>query len=92
MPPFTPSGLSEMSELEAEFHRRLPAAKLEVEYLRPEKIYEYVGSDRVDLGLVSYPEPTREIAVLPWRREEMVLGHVAHASAGHARAYRPGGS
>lgn len=66
-------GLSEMSELEAEFHRRLPSAKLEVEYLRPEKIYEYVGSDRVDLGLVSYPEPTREIAVLAWRREEMVL-------------------
>jgi DNA-binding transcriptional LysR family regulator len=66
-------GLSEMSELEAEFHRRLPSAKLEVEYLRPEKIYDYVGSDRVDLGLVSYPEPTREIAVLPWRREEMVL-------------------
>jgi DNA-binding transcriptional LysR family regulator len=66
-------GLSEMSELEAEFHRRLPSAKLEVEYLRPEKIYEYVGSDRVDLGLVSYPEPTREIAVLNWRREEMVL-------------------
>jgi len=66
-------GLSEMSELEAEFHRRLPAARLEVEYLRPEKIYDYVGCDRVDLGLVSYPEPTREIAVLPWRREEMVL-------------------
>ena len=31
------------------------------------------ASDRVDLGLVSYPEPTREIAVLPWRSEEMVL-------------------
>ena len=29
-----------------------------------------IGSD---LGLVSYPEPTREIAVLPWRDEEMVL-------------------
>lgn len=66
-------GLSEMSSLEAEFHRRLPAAKLEVQYLRPEKIYEYVGADRVDLGLVSYPEHTREIAVLPWRNEEMVL-------------------
>jgi DNA-binding transcriptional LysR family regulator len=66
-------GLSEMSELEAEFERRLPTARLEVQYLRPEKVYESVGADRVDLGLVSYPEPTREIAVLPWRREEMVL-------------------
>lgn len=66
-------GLSEMSELEEEFERRLPAAELEVLYLRPEKVYESVASDRVDLGLVSYPEPTREIAVIPWRQEEMVL-------------------
>jgi len=27
----------------------------------------------VDLGLVSYPEPTREISVIPWRQEEMVV-------------------
>ena len=73
LPPYTPSGCLKCRSLEAEFHRRLPAAKLEVQYLRPEKIYEYVGADRVDLGLVSYPEPTREIAVLPWRSEEMVL-------------------
>ena len=79
-------GLSEMSELEAEFHRRLPSARLEVEYLRPEKIYEYVTADRVDLGLVSYPEPTREIAVLPWRREEMVLAtSPAHPLSGRQR-------
>ena len=43
------------------------------EYLRPEKVYEAVASDRADLGLVSYPEPTREIVVLPWREEQMVL-------------------
>ena len=41
---------------------------LEVEYLRPEKIYEAVAADRVDVGFVSYPEPTREIAVVPWRQ------------------------
>jgi DNA-binding transcriptional LysR family regulator len=81
-------GLSEMSELEAEFQRRLPSANLEVEYLRPEKIYEYVEADRVDLGLVSYPEATREIAVLPWRREEMVLTmSPAHALAARGRIY-----
>jgi DNA-binding transcriptional LysR family regulator len=77
-------GLSEMSELEAEFERRAPEARLEVEYLRPEKVYEAVADDRVDLGLVSYPEPTREIAVLQWRREEMVLA----AAPSHPLAYR----
>ncbi len=66
-------GLSEMSKLEQEFSRRYPEAHLEVEYLRPEKVYEAVVSDRADLGLMSYPEPTKEVTVLPWREEEMVV-------------------
>jgi len=66
-------GLSEMVELEAEFSRRQPSASLEVEYLRPEKVYEAVLADEADLGLVSYPEAGREITVIPWRQEEMAL-------------------
>src|SRR5579883_1791814 len=66
-------GLNEMVQLEQEFARRQPNAKLEVEYLRPEKVYSAVLTDEADLGLVSYPESSREITVIPWRREEMVL-------------------
>jgi len=66
-------GLNEMVQLEQEFARRQPEARLEVEYLRPEKVYSAVLGDEVDLGLVSYPEASREITVIPWRREEMVL-------------------
>lgn len=66
-------GLSEMSQLEEEFSRRYPQAHLEVEYLRPEKVYEAVITDRADLGLMSYPEPNKEVTVLPWREEEMVV-------------------
>jgi DNA-binding transcriptional LysR family regulator len=66
-------GLSEMVELEQEFARRQPTASLEVEYLRPEKVYAAVLADEVDLGLVSYPESSRDITVIPWRQEEMVL-------------------
>jgi LysR family transcriptional regulator, transcriptional activator of the cysJI operon len=77
-------GLSEMVQLEQEFGRRLPEAKLEVEYLRPEKVYWSVLSDAADLGLVSYPEPSREITVIPWREEEMVVA----ASPYHPLAQR----
>jgi len=77
-------GLSEMVQLEQEFGRRLPEAKLEVEYLRPEKVYSSVLSDSADLGLVSYPEPSREITVIPWREEEMVVA----ASPYHPLAQR----
>jgi DNA-binding transcriptional LysR family regulator len=66
-------GLSEMVQLEQEFGRRQPDAQLEVDYLRPEKVYEAVATGQADLGLVSYPEPSREITVIPWREEEMVL-------------------
>jgi LysR family transcriptional regulator, transcriptional activator of the cysJI operon len=75
-------GLSEMSQLEQEFSRRYPEAHLEVEYLRPEKVYEAVVTDRADLGLLSYPEGTKEVTVLPWRQEERVVA----ASPYHALA------
>ncbi len=48
-------GISEMSRLEREFNLRLPSAQLEVNYLRPEKVYQAVAEERVDIGLVSYP-------------------------------------
>ena len=66
-------GLSELSRLEEEFTTRVPDAELAVTYLRPEKVYEAILSDRADLGLVSYPSESREINVTPWRQERMVV-------------------
>src|SRR5713226_1413243 len=66
-------GLSEMSRLQDEFSVRFPNAQLHVDYLRPQKIYEALLADQADLGLVSYPEATKELAVIPWREEEMVV-------------------
>jgi len=66
-------GISEMSHLKEEFSRRCPNARLEVEYLRPKNVYEAVLEDRADLGLVSYPEAAKHLAVIPWRRERMAV-------------------
>ena len=75
-------GLSEMSQLEAEFQRRVPHVRLQVDYLRPQKIYEALLADQADLGLVSYPEATKELAVIAWREEEMsVAAAVSHPLA-----------
>ncbi len=82
-------GLSEMSELEQRFTARHPGASLQVEYLRPEKIYEAVLADRVDLGLVSYPEPNRELTVLPWRQEEMMVVTSPYHPLAALRRIRP---
>jgi DNA-binding transcriptional LysR family regulator len=66
-------GLSELSRLEKEFLRLYPQARIEVQYLRPEKVYEAVVTDRADIGLLSYPEATKEVTVLPWRQEQMAI-------------------
>jgi LysR family transcriptional regulator, transcriptional activator of the cysJI operon len=82
-------GLSEMSQLEAEFSRRYPEARLDVEYLRPEKVYEAVVADRADLGLLSYPESTKEVTVLPWREEEMVVASSPYHELAQRGEVRP---
>jgi LysR family transcriptional regulator, transcriptional activator of the cysJI operon len=64
-------GLSEVSRLQEAFAARYPAVHLLVEYVRPEKVYEAVLNDTADLGLVSYPQSSREIAAIHWRNEEM---------------------
>ncbi len=82
-------GVSELVQLERQFSERHPEAELEVEYLRPEKVYAAVLDDRADIGLVSYPVPNRELHVMPWRREEMVLAAAPdHPLAKRAAALR----
>lgn len=75
-------GLSKMSRLEDEFRVKNRDAHLKVEYLRPDRVYEAIREDRADLGLVSYPVASRDIAVIPWRKEKMVLA----MPPGHALA------
>ena len=62
-----------MSRWEEQFRRRYPDAELSVEFLRSERVYDAVRADTADLGLVSYPEAGRDLAVIPWRREVMLV-------------------
>jgi DNA-binding transcriptional LysR family regulator len=66
-------GLSEMSRWEESFRRQYPDAELAVEFLRPNRVYEAIRTDRADIGLVSYPEPSRDLTVVPWRKEVMIV-------------------
>ncbi|MEO5926022.1 MAG: LysR family transcriptional regulator [Bryobacteraceae bacterium] len=66
-------GLSELIQLERRFAQAHPNAEVSVTYRQPAKVYAAVLDDEADLGLVSYPEPSRELTIIPWRREEMVV-------------------
>jgi DNA-binding transcriptional LysR family regulator len=75
-------GLSDMSRLRLEFETRWPHASLEVEYLRPDKIYEAVIDEATDIGIVSYPESGRNVVAIPWRDEPMAVATApSHALA-----------
>ena len=84
-------GLSEMARVREEFENVHPGARIQLEYMRPDKIYEALEQDRADLGLVSYPAATRELRSIPWRLETMVLVcHPSHPLAGQS-SIRPSG-
>ena len=66
-------GILDMSRLEQELSRRMPEAELQVEYLRPEKVYQAVLTDQADLGILSYPASSKDVVAIPWREEKMMV-------------------
>jgi DNA-binding transcriptional LysR family regulator len=66
-------GLHDMSRCMKDFMRCYPKAKVRLEYLRPNKVYDAVLNDLVDLGIVSYPAASRDIESIPLRSERMVV-------------------
>lgn len=66
-------GLWDMGQYVERFAEQYPHAKVRIEYLHPNQVYERVLNGTADLGLVSFPNRSRELTVLPWREEEMVV-------------------
>src|SRR5436309_3425931 len=75
-------GLGDMGHHVERFQADNPHAKVNVEYLHPDQVYQRVRDELADLGLVSFPSPSRELTVLPWREEEMVVA----CAPGHSLA------
>lgn len=66
-------GLHDMSRHLQRFTALHPHAKVRLDYLHPHKVVEAVVEDDADLGVLSYPEPNRRLAVIPLRDEPMVF-------------------
>jgi DNA-binding transcriptional LysR family regulator len=66
-------GLHEMRTCMQDFMSRYPKARVKLQYLLPARVVESVLNGEVDLGVMSYPTATRDIAVIPLRSEQMVL-------------------
>lgn len=77
-------GLHDLSRHMQPFMSAYPQARVLLECLHPHKVVEAVLEDEADLGILSYPQATRALEVLPLRSEPMVL--VTHP--GHRLARR----
>lgn len=65
--------LRDMAQCVQQFNRAHENAHVEVEYQHPDRVYERVLTDEVNIGILSYPEERSGISVIPWREEPMVL-------------------
>jgi DNA-binding transcriptional LysR family regulator len=66
-------GLRDMSQYVQRFVAQQPGLQIDIEYLHPARVTERVLDGTADFGLISFPEPTRKLAAIPWREEEMVV-------------------
>ena len=66
-------GLHGLGHCMQQFMRSYPKAKVQLEYLRPNEVYEAVETGRAQFGVVSYPSTSPDLAVIPLRSEEMLL-------------------
>ncbi len=66
-------GLYDMNQYVRRFRDRHPRGDVRIEYVHPAKVYEKVFNEEADLGLISFPRSRRQLKVIPWRAEPMVL-------------------
>jgi len=66
-------GLHDLPPYIKRFIQAYPQARIHVEYSRTNKIYEAVRQNQVDVGIVAYPQESRQLGVIPLPSDELVI-------------------
>jgi DNA-binding transcriptional LysR family regulator len=82
-------GLSDMNQFVESFAGLMPQADVRIDYLHPDRVYDRVIDGTADFGLVSFPRKMRELLVLPWREEEMVIACAPGHDLGEHKSIKP---
>lgn len=67
------AGMKEIDHCIERVVQQSPNARIEIEYLHPNHVYQKVLDGTADLGLVSFPKSSRILSTYPWKEEPMVL-------------------
>jgi DNA-binding transcriptional LysR family regulator len=66
-------GLMQMEQSVQRFEELYPDARLRLEYLHPDRVYQQLMEDEADVGLVSYPRHGGDFESIDWQEQPMVL-------------------
>ncbi|MEO0795774.1 MAG: LysR family transcriptional regulator [Verrucomicrobiota bacterium] len=66
-------GLHELPPYVKEFLQEFPDVNVRVEYRRANLVYEDILHNAVDFGLVAYPSKMRQLEVIPFQEDQLVV-------------------
>ncbi|MCC5805165.1 MAG: LysR family transcriptional regulator [Opitutales bacterium] len=66
-------GLHELPPYITRFLKDFPSVNVRVEYRRSNLVYDDIVHNAVDLGLVAYPQKVRQIEIIPFHEDRLVL-------------------
>ena len=66
-------GLYELPPYIKKFRHDYPSVDVRVEYRRSNLVYEDILYNSADFGLVAFPEKVRQIEIIPFRNDQLVL-------------------
>jgi len=66
-------GLHELPPYVKEFLQEFPDVNVRVEYRRANMVYEDILHNAVDFGLVAYPQKMRQLEVIPFQEDQLVV-------------------
>ncbi len=66
-------GLHELPPYITRFLKEFPSVNVRVEYRRSNLVYEDILHNAVDLGLVAYPQKLRQLEVVPFHEDRLLL-------------------
>ncbi|HKJ89861.1 MAG TPA: LysR family transcriptional regulator [Oceanipulchritudo sp.] len=66
-------GLHELPPYITKFLKEYPSVNVRVEYRRSNLVYEDILHNSVDLGLIAYPNKTRQLDIIPFLEDRLVL-------------------
>ena len=67
------AGLRHMNMYVKKYKELHPAVEIELEFLHPDHVLEKVRKGELDIGILSFPKTVRDLSVVPWHEELMVL-------------------